>query len=775
MIDIKIGFFKKRVFLSWIFSYAIVLTITIIIFFLVYTQIEGIVVGELSNSNVSLLRQVQQSMDNQISDMQRLSLEIALNKQVEGILEVTGELSQGNEYTIYEIVKDLSIYKTVNGFTDNFFIYLKNSNTVLSPNTSCRQDIFLMVLNKDYGLDRDQWEKMTSVKAPTFMPLYLKNSKQETVKDIVYIQPIPIRRSPEDMGDIVILLNADRFDNVITNISKNSEGKFFILNEDSVTLAETKQSSVVSQSIKYRDLKSDWGIFTKTLAGKNYAISYVTSGITGWKYVSVMDVGSYMKNVSYARRLIVYGVIACFLIGGLISYLFLKRNYNPINAIMQTLEKRLGIKVDNKYNEYRFIQETIQNAFDEINVADGKLKQQGDAMRASFVSRLMTGKISKSHSMDELLKSYEIQFLSNRFAVIVLTVEDYGRLSADLSEADKAKELRQINAILSSIFEELANRRNKGYMTEIDDMQACLVNFNGGEGDAESELLELSLEMQKILEERFNIYLSMSISDIHLSPDGIPEAYREAMEAMEYRIVDDNKKIYNYREISRSNPDCCNIPKMTEQQLISSIKTGNTDEAKDVLDEIFKDYFSNKAVSMKIVKFLTFDLIDSVMKALADISTESRNYFFNELNPLEKIQKCETLKEIKAGITETVCNACEYVKRKKKSHNTELKDKVADFVGSNYADVNLNVKMIADKFEMNPVYISRFAKEQLGDSLLDYINKYRLEKAKQMMRGGNLAATEIAKRVGYCNMSTFIRVFKKYEGMTPGQYKKNSV
>lgn len=40
------------------------------------------------------------------------------------------------------------------------------------------------------------------------------------------------------------------------------------------------------------------------------------------------------------------------------------------------------------------------------------------------------------------------------------------------------------------------------------------------------------------------------------------------------------------------------------------------------------------------------------------------------------------------------------------------------------------------------------------------------------MRNGKLSAVEIAKQTGYCNIRAFIRVFKKYEGMTLGQYKK---
>ncbi|MED4780966.1 helix-turn-helix transcriptional regulator [Brevibacillus choshinensis] len=57
-------------------------------------------------------------------------------------------------------------------------------------------------------------------------------------------------------------------------------------------------------------------------------------------------------------------------------------------------------------------------------------------------------------------------------------------------------------------------------------------------------------------------------------------------------------------------------------------------------------------------------------------------------------------------------------------------------------------------------------KSQIGEGLLDYIHKYRIEQAKPMMRGKLVSIAEIACLVGYNDAATFIRVFKKYEGIT---------
>ena len=58
-----------------------------------------------------------------------------------------------------------------------------------------------------------------------------------------------------------------------------------------------------------------------------------------------------------------------------------------------------------------------------------------------------------------------------------------------------------------------------------------------------------------------------------------------------------------------------------------------------------------------------------------------------------------------------------------------------------------------------------------GDGLRNYINKYRVEKAKELLRNPDLVIETIAAMTGFNNSNSFIRVFKKYELKTPGQYR----
>ena len=93
-----------------------------------------------------------------------------------------------------------------------------------------------------------------------------------------------------------------------------------------------------------------------------------------------------------------------------------------------------------------------------------------------------------------------------------------------------------------------------------------------------------------------------------------------------------------------------------------------------------------------------------------------------------------------------------------------------------YIEENLDKKLsltdIAESIHMNKSYISRMFKEKAGENLFDYINKRKIEKAKQLIKNNELRMYEIALNVGMEDTAYFSRDFKKYEGISPSEYQK---
>ena len=99
-------------------------------------------------------------------------------------------------------------------------------------------------------------------------------------------------------------------------------------------------------------------------------------------------------------------------------------------------------------------------------------------------------------------------------------------------------------------------------------------------------------------------------------------------------------------------------------------------------------------------------------------------------------------------------------------------EKCISCIHESYADTMLSVETIAETCGLNSSYISKLFKKEIGIGLLEYLQRYRISRAKEIIRQNpNVRIKELCESVGYANVATFIRVFKKIEGPSPGQYR----
>ncbi|MDO3411155.1 AraC family transcriptional regulator [Saccharibacillus sp. CPCC 101409] len=83
---------------------------------------------------------------------------------------------------------------------------------------------------------------------------------------------------------------------------------------------------------------------------------------------------------------------------------------------------------------------------------------------------------------------------------------------------------------------------------------------------------------------------------------------------------------------------------------------------------------------------------------------------------------------------------------------------------------DFSLERCAERFGVSPYALSRSFKQTYGQTFVDYVMTLRLDKGRELLRTTDLKVNEIAEAVGY-HPSYFIRLFRKQEGMTPGQYR----
>ena len=85
----------------------------------------------------------------------------------------------------------------------------------------------------------------------------------------------------------------------------------------------------------------------------------------------------------------------------------------------------------------------------------------------------------------------------------------------------------------------------------------------------------------------------------------------------------------------------------------------------------------------------------------------------------------------------------------------------------------ISLSVLADEFHLNPQYISQLFKNEIGVGFLVYLTNVRMEKAKKLLVSTALSVGNVAEQCGYSDYRVFTKVFKKTEGITPSQFRRD--
>ena len=87
----------------------------------------------------------------------------------------------------------------------------------------------------------------------------------------------------------------------------------------------------------------------------------------------------------------------------------------------------------------------------------------------------------------------------------------------------------------------------------------------------------------------------------------------------------------------------------------------------------------------------------------------------------------------------------------------------------------VSLSVLAEEFHLSAQYISQLFKNEIGVGFLTYLTNIRMERAKQLLLSTSLSIAEVSEQSGYGDYRVFTKVFKKSEGITPSQYRRDFI
>ncbi|SDE40967.1 Helix-turn-helix domain-containing protein [Paenibacillus sp. UNCCL117] len=776
---------RKSIIFTWLISYSAVLVIPMMMSMIIYSQSSEALKSEIQRANDSLLKQVRYSIDTQIDLMKRLNMEISWNAKLQSLMYSTKPESEA-QFLAYQLAKELRMYQTSYATIDEFYVTWDQQSAVLRPGNIRDRETAFDTIHHTGAMRYEQWlETIDHAPGNAFLLLPRVDSSSPQTS-IAYVTHLPRDLNGKQTGTVVVMADLERFQKAMESISWFNGGQLLILNPDNQVLMSNLPVTG-HESLIREQLPDGEHVMHMPSGNGDTELFYIQSAVSDLKYVLVIPSNMYWQKAEYVRKFTYISILISLMGAGVLTWFFLRRNYSPIRQLVQSLSDKSSPEERTDWNELNFIRKAITNTRSEKEKIALQLQSHHHVLRSNMLNRLLKGKLDTLIPYEEAFKSFHIELSSNRFGVILFAVENHESVDTTLPGTDRNDRRRLIQFIITNVVEELVGQRHHaGYVTELDDMMACLVNFSErADVNPKEDLNWIAAEAQRFLL-RFRMDLTVSIGGVHASLAGVSEAYQEAMDAMEYKMVVGKREIIQYDDIRPDPADKLQLgyyyPLQVEQQLINLIKAGDYEQAAGFMHDITERNFDKPFVSLTLAKCLMFNLVGTMVKAMTELGDGDSRILGDNPLWMDKIIACDTLLEMQQELQALLKEVCAFAAAKVESNLSreraetlrDLISRVMKHIEDHYHDANLNVNTIGERFGLKGSYVSKLFKEQTGEGLLDYITKFRIKQAKLMMGNKQDSISDIAKVVGYNEVATFIRVFKKYEGITPGKFKELS-
>ncbi len=264
----------------------------------------------------------------------------------------------------------------------------------------------------------------------------------------------------------------------------------------------------------------------------------------------------------------------------------------------------------------------------------------------------------------------------------------------------------------------------------------------------------------------FKIGVGTVFSDFRFLKDSIAKAAK----ALEESEFESKKKIIYYKDEQRLYRDNY-FPYKYLRDYLSAVETERRDRLPAILKDIEAFIKNNNRYSIKAIRRIFFTIVTEIMNLIMEnISFDNEiieeGYIF-----CDSINSYSKLEELKNFLLAFSQNAVSRLTQSRLGNTNSVILKAKDYIDNHY-NQKLTLNKMAGISNMNPAYFCIKYKEIIGENYNEYLTKLRVEKAKQLLRDNNISISKIAVLVGYDDGRYFSKIFKKYAGTQPSNYKK---
>lgn len=593
-----------------------------------------------------------------------------------------------------------------------------------------------------------------------------------------YKEVIPIVYMSLTAGNyLVINLDASSiYNSFISKLDNKADSVLFVLSKSGKLMLYDKQNEL-NRAIAADDklkLQLDGArqfTYKSAYGGRNMLVTGMSSDKLGWTFVTAAALDDMYRSVSNIKSIILLITFLLIVATGLLVFMTTRNIYNPIRHLLQFITHK-----DQQYDEGRWkagrgiselkvIRSSLEEAYENRTSLQVRLRESLPASQEKFVRTLLRKHAIGRDEMAERMRFLELRLELDGLMAMLIALEESDDAATGV-ESENMNKLRFVDIVDGCLAESRAS-----IVAELSEgVFVALINC----GDAHEFQAHFMLAERIIREARETIGISCSIGIGKYCGDylELPRAYEEAREALRYRSIVGRCEVIYIEDVRLVSTPLFVYPKEKEAALSNYVINGQTDNARRVLADMMKDIRTqqNKA-HYRQVQHAFIQILGSFVAAANDLRLDLDKLMQAGGNLYSILLHKSDLNEVAAWFDEMIVRLTAHIDHAFQEKNNRHVDEVMRIIERDYGE-QMSLTAAAEKLGLNPSYLSRIFKEKNGTTFSEYLTGVRIEKSKGLLIGTNMKVKEIGETVGYYKTNYFIKLFKEYTGVTPGDYRK---
>ena len=366
---------------------------------------------------------------------------------------------------------------------------------------------------------------------------------------------------------------------------------------------------------------------------------------------------------------------------------------------------------------------------------------------------------------------------SERFVIVLYSVE---RIDLSISD-DEDDSLNVIDRLISIVANHHADAGEKRFVFSMDGTIVCLIALSDTDDDNALEHIKSDAQSNaEYLLERFKIKAIVAISPLTIGPQKLSAAYRQTRELLDCHLLTSSGDTITVVRAeltshpSSEEPGALNAFYSNMHLYSQQLMNHCFDSARLTFQAIMNEQFtSSNGMDSRPLRLRLHTLIDVLVLSIQEIDDGEEPFHARCEALLEDLYACESLASLNncadAIFAEFEAHAAQ------SSPADERDQRIIEYIDAHYRDSEFNVSALSQHFNLSSSYISTLIKKNTGVSAVDYIQRLRIQTAKQLLKEQPaMLIKDVAQEVGYGSSLNLIRAFKRYEGITPTMYREST-